>query len=220
MASADDEKSAALRVVLYADQVVVRQSSDPKLWQDVLAAINGRASLKTSASNEAGGEGEELEGKGSESKLSNTKSGPSIGSSPLEKFAVEIGVSAEEIEGACAPQGTEPFLILDHDAWESFKTQLGERGPLSVAPAAAAATLLALWFKYSGVQTNATVSQAQAVLKTISLRDANAARGIKHSEWLQPRSGGQIVLNPAKITRAKLFARCFCSQNWDGWKAK
>lgn len=216
MAVDKKEESASLRVVLYADTVVVRQSSDPSLWQDVLAAINGRSALKlpVNEEEEQGGEAK----RPAEQKVG--RSAPASGNTPLEKFSSDIGVSIEEVQGACDPKATEPYLILDHDAWEAFKTQLGDRGPQAVAPAAAASTLLALWFKYSNGQANATITQAQLVLKSLSIRDANAARGIKRCDWLQPRASGQVILNPAKITRAKLFAKCFCSQNWAEWKSK
>ncbi|WP_449428895.1 hypothetical protein [Rhodanobacter umsongensis] len=204
---------AVLKVVLYAEQVVVAESSDSLLWQRVLAAINGNPSMPGKASKDVPPLGDAGEDDAPDQKVGKTTKGP------LEKFAGEIGVSAEEVQAACDPTSEEPYLILDHDAWEAFKTQLGDRGPFAVSPAAAAATLLALWFKYSNVQDNATQAQAQAALKTINVRDSNAARGVKRAEWLQPRAGGQIILNPAKITKARLFAKSFCSQNWAEWKS-
>lgn len=209
---------AALKLVLYAETVVVAESDDPQLWQKVLGVINGNAAAVGKAS--VAVEPADLGGLGGLEDEGLVKAAKPGKGGPLEKCATDIGVSVEELQGACDPRLTEPFLILDHDSWESFKTQLGDRGANAVAPAAAAATLLALWFKSSSGQANATQAQAQAVLKSINIRDTNAHRGIRRSEWLQARAGGQIILNPAKITKAKLFARCFCTQDWTAWLAQ
>lgn len=207
---------AALKVVLYAEQVVVAESDDPQLWQRVLGVINGNSAALVRAEPNLRLQGEaDDEPDGDDEPIKTNKNAKD----PLAKFAGEIGVSVEDLQAACDPRSNEPYLILDHSAWEAFKDQLGDRGLHAVAPAAAAATLLALWFKNSNGQANATQAQAQAVLKSINVRDTNAARGVKRSEWLQARAGGQIILNPAKITKAKLFAKCFCTQDWSQWKA-
>lgn len=210
---------ASLRVVLFAEKVVVAESDDPQLWQRVLGVINGDpAAFATGARDFFSPRGEGSNEEDGDEEYPSAKS-TRLPTGPIDKFAADIGASVDDVQAACDPQATDPYLILDHEAWEAFKTQLGERGPLAVAPVAAAATLLALWFKNSNGHANATQAQAQAVLKSINLRDTNAARGIRRSEWLQARAGGQIILNPAKITRAKLFAKCFCTQSWADWKA-
>lgn len=205
---------ASLKVVLYAEKVVVAESEDPQLWQKVLGVINGNPAAFGKIEIKPESDEGETEDEEDESLAKKPAS-----RDPLGKFATEIGVSTEELQAACDPKHDEPFLILDHTCWEAFKTQLGDRGPSAVAPAAAAATLLALWFKTSNGQANATQAQAQAVLRSINVRDSNSARGIRRSEWLQPRAGGQIILNPAKFTKAKQFARCFCLKNWTEWKS-
>lgn len=213
---------AALRIVLYAEQVVVAESSDTRLWQRILGVINGNDAEegeKKSHDPLLDNEGAQDENKDVEDEKKGRSKVVNNGAGPVAKFATDIGVATAEVQGACDPQSADPFLILDHDAWEAFKTQLGDRGAHAVAPAAAAATLLALWFKSSSGQANATQAQAQAVLKSINVRDTNAARGVRRSEWLQARAGGQIILNPAKITKARLFAKCFCTQDWTEWKA-
>lgn len=206
---------AALKVLLYAEEVIVAESNDPQLWQRVLGVINSNPAALSKAAPNLGSLGESnTEHNDEDEPIKAAKAAKG----PIAKFAGDIGVRVEELQAACDPQPNEPYLILDHDAWEAFKTQLGDRGLYAVAPAAAAATLLALWFKNSNGQANATQAQAQAVLKLINVRDTNAARGVKHSEWLQSRAGGQIILNPAKIKKAKLFAKCFCIQDWSEWK--
>lgn len=205
---------AALRVVLYANTVEVAESEDAQLWQRVLAAIQGegsalpKAPLLKGEEEVASSTGNGIEGDSGQSSAG-----------PIGKFASDISVSAVEVEAACAPSTSEPYLILDHDAWAAFKTQLGDRGPYAVSPAVAAATLLALWSKNSTGQPSTTQVQAQAVLKGINVRDSNPSRGIKRAEWLQPRQGGVVIINPAKMAKAKMFARCFCKQDWSEWKA-
>jgi hypothetical protein len=98
-----------------------------------------------------------------------------------------------------------------------MRSQLPKTGATAITPIAASATLLALWFREAGLG-NATQSQAQAVLDTIGIRDQNPSRGIKNSDWLQRRARGQIVLNPAAISKATLLAKCFCSKSWKEWK--
>jgi len=211
---------ASLKVALYADAVLVAESEDAKLWQEVLRVINGadqigsfKMAQKDSFEGLDGGKrgAHHVDDPGAEShkEVSN----------PVDKFAAYIGVSPEEAQAACDPTVAEPFMLLEQDAWAAFKSQLGDRGPLAVAPIAAVATLLALWFKHTNGSTNATQAQVQAVLKSINVRDSNPARGIRRTSWLQARPGGQIILNPAKIAQAKLFAKCFCSHQWAEWKA-
>lgn len=209
---------AALKVVLMAEQVVVAESDDAQLWQRVLAAIQGGGGKlggkQAPAEDEGDDDSEEealVEKKGKRSKAAD---------SPVVRFAADIGVSVEEVQGACDPSAEAPYLILDHDAWAEFKSQLGDRGTHAVSPIVVAATLLALWFKTANGQTNATQAQSQAVLKGINVRDGNPTRGIKRAEWVQPRAGGQIIINPTKMAKAKLFAKCFCQQDWSAWKAQ
>lgn len=209
---------AALKVVLMAEHVVVAESDDAQLWQRVLAAIQGgtgKLGGKQSTTEDDADEDAEdetaVETKGKRAKE---------GDSPVARFAADIGVSIEEVQGACDPSAEAPYLILDHDAWAEFKSQLGDRGTHAVSPIVAAATLLALWFKTANGQTNATQAQSQTILRGINVRDSNPTRGIKRAEWVQPRAGGQIIINPTKMAKAKLFAKCFCQQDWSAWKAK
>jgi hypothetical protein len=108
-------------------------------------------------------------------------------------------------------------MHLSFHCWEKMKTDVSMRGPLAVAAIAASATLLSLWFQAANLG-NPTQVQAQAVLHTISLRDKNASRSIRNASWLQPRQGGQVALNPAEISKAVNFAKCFCTKDWTTWK--
>jgi len=98
-----------------------------------------------------------------------------------------------------------------------MKKQLAKRGPFAISPVVAVATLLGLWFHKAGLG-NPTQAQAHAVLGTINVTDKNASRSIQNTSWLQGRSGGQIVLNPAEISRAVRLAKCFCLKDWTEWK--
>ncbi len=209
--------SATLKVVLYAEKVVVAESEDAALWRKVLAAIQGADDSSITPRHEDGGKVDTDQRARSSALADSGSTQTGKQSTSISKFAAEIGASVEEVQAACDPSLNEPYLILDHDAWAAFKNQLGERGPNAVSPAVAAATLLALWFKNSGVEANATQAQAQVVLNKIHVRDSNPARGIKRAEWLQPRAGGQVIITPTKIARARTFARCFCKQDWKEW---
>jgi hypothetical protein len=49
------------------------------------------------------------------------------------------------------------------------------------------------------------------VLKSLRIKDKNIPRGIRNCEWLQLR-GNNIIVNPAKVNRAKAIAKAFCIQ--------
>jgi hypothetical protein len=202
---------AKLAVILKANEVTVVEVEDANLWQQVFATINcgtsGLTSTLGSAEVEAGISGAHL--------------GTVTGSTPNGKstalFARCLGIDGAIIDGACSPSGAAPYLQLDVHCWEQMKNQLPRTGGIAISPIAASATLLTLWFREAGLGI-ATQSQAQAVLDTIKIRDQNASRGIKNTDWLQSRAGGQIVLNPAAISKAILFAKCFCSKSWKEWR--
>jgi hypothetical protein len=110
-----------------------------------------------------------------------------------------------------------PFMHLDPHCWEEMKKHVPQRGSIAIAPIVAAATLLALWFRAASLG-NLTQAQAKQVLGTIHLTDPNASRSLKNTSWLQGRPGGQIVLNPAEISKAVKLAKCFCTKDWAAWK--
>jgi hypothetical protein len=107
-------------------------------------------------------------------------------------------------------------MRLNAHCWEEMKKQLPARGKTAISPIVAAITMLLLWFQKAGLG-NATQAQAQAVLATISLSDPNASRSIGNASWLQLRPG-QVVLNPAEISKAVKLTTCFCTKDWTTWK--
>ncbi|MBI4429508.1 MAG: hypothetical protein HY562_10360 [Ignavibacteriales bacterium] len=197
---ADQDKAikAKLIVKLFAENIIVAESDDEKLWQSVLAAItSGKSSIA----------GPAFPPKLLQPGESNAISEQDL-SSPIGKFAAELGISIEILQGACSPTAQAPFVHLDGHYWESFKKAVPARGRGSLGPLALPATLLCLWFKHLG-QGGATQAQAQAVLKTINERDQNPNRSVKNCDWLQARDG-KIVLNPAQTSKAVKCARTYC----------
>jgi hypothetical protein len=205
---------AVLSVILKADDVIVAEVEDPALWQRVLTAINMSNSELTPGQPQgpkpfdAGGNGAELSRVGSP--------GTTAGTGPLEQLAQQVGVEVAVIQGACSPLIEAPYMHLDLHCWEEMKKQLPMRGTTSVASTAVAATLLALWFSKSGL-ASPTQAQVKQVLSTINITDKNANRSIQNTSWLQGRPGGQIVLNPAEISKSIKMAKCFCSKDWSAW---
>jgi hypothetical protein len=202
---------AKLKVVLQADDTVVAESDDPALWQRVLVAINsGDIDGLVQAPAKADGS---RQGEVSNQRVSQLGTLPEGVDEAVARFAKSIGVSIEQVLGACSPSRESPYLTLDMHCWNTFKDETPPRGPGSIGPMALAATLLALWAQVSKFGS-ATQAEAQKVLGTINLRDPNASRAIAGTEWLQVRPGGVVVVNPARIRRASALARAFCQQDW------
>jgi hypothetical protein len=198
---------ADLIVVLKANDMVVAEVKDAALWQRILAVINGvKADLGAAAVTDP------------PSKDLRTP-GVDLGkdTSPLDLLAQQVGIDPTLVQGACSPVTEAPHMHLDPHYWEVMRRQLPARGLGAVAPIVVSATLLALWFQKAGLG-NPTQAQAKAVLSTINISDPNASRSIQNASWLQSRAGGQVVLNPAEISRAVKLAKCFCSKDWSLWK--
>jgi hypothetical protein len=196
---------AKLKVVLQADETVVAESEDPALWQRVLLAINGNPSALGSAATRSGtaeqGQPPPMEeGLGGESQ-------------DVQKLARMLGVAPDVVEGACAPARASPFLTLDMHCWDAMKDQTPARGIGAMSPMGVAATLLAFWMQATKLG-QATQAEVQKILGTINLRDANPTRSIQSSDWLQGRTGGVIVLNPARAKRSVAIAKAFCTKDW------
>jgi hypothetical protein len=199
---------ATLTVVLKANEVVVAEVEDAVLWQKVLTAINGGTSALTG----------DLEHKDTPPGGTNPNNfGKLTDTSPLATLAQQLAIDPDLVQGACAPTLEPPYLHLDLHCWEEMRKHVPQRGILAIPPIVAAATLLALWFNKAGL-SNPTQAQAKLVLGTINLDDPNASRSIQNTTWLQGRSGGQFVLNPAEISKAVKLAKCFCSKDWSSWK--
>lgn len=198
---------AKLKVILQADETIVAETEDSVLWQKILLAINQGGGENFNGGGQALDFGDPAKDAAAESAT------PAASGDTVNKFAQQVGVPREIVEGACAPSATEPYLHLDIHCWGQMKSQTPERGPTAYSPIAIAATLLTLWFRAAGLG-NPTQSQAQAVLGTINVQDRNPSRGIQRSEWLQARTGGALVLNPAQASRAMAIAKSFCTKNW------
>lgn len=208
---------ATLKVILQANDTIVAESEDPALWQEVLLAINKVGDETNLSSLDTKGEGAQ---RGTVGESHSTELHRGHGGADVGQFARLLGIDAASVQGACSPSRVSPYLTLDMHCWNAMKDQTPPRGPGSLSPIAISATLLALWMQTAKLG-NATQAEAQKVLGTINLRDANAARSIQGAEWLQARSGGVIVVNPARIKRAVAIAKAFCSQDWKtdlSWK--
>src|SRR2546426_1494568 len=204
---------ATLLVILKANDVVVAEKEDASLWQRVLTAINsGKLDLGENARGAAAGNVPI-----GHVDPANSDDSFGVGASTLDQLAQHLSVGPATVQGACSPTKTAPYMQLDLHCWEIMKKQLPQRGPTAVSPIVAAATLLALWFQRARVG-NPTQAQAKQALATINLTDPNASRAIQNTSWLQGRAGGQIVLNPAEISKAIKLAKCFCSKDWSAWK--
>ncbi len=134
-----------------------------------------------------------------------------------KKMAEAIGVTTEQLLGACDPQENSPYLHLNAKCWEAFKKHTPPRGRGAVSPIALSGTLSALWAKFAG-QASQSQQMAQDVLETINQRDNNPPRSLQNTSWLLNRAG-KIALNPAEISKAEAVARGFCLKqpiNWEG----
>lgn len=190
--------TAALKVQLLADAVVVAESDDPQLWHGVFAAIHSGGSLAETAP----------KGADSSAARSTVDDQPNPSDKTVDKFAHELGTTTEELVGACAPDLEPPYVRLDQRYWEALRTNTGSRGKSSVAPVALAGTLLCLWFTHARLG-NPTIKQCQDVLASINLRDQNAARSLRNADWLQTRNG-TVVVNPAQWSQAIRIAKAYC----------
>jgi hypothetical protein len=204
---------AALTVILKANDVIVAEIEDAGLWQQILTAIHsGSSSLLGKVDAQYSSGKTTLE----KADQPNVEPTPEPRSAPIDALALQLSISKEQILGACSPTTDSPFLRLDAHCWEVMKKQLPKRGKAAIAPIVAAATLLVLWFQKANIGSP-TQSQALAVLDTINITDPNASRSIRNASWLQVRPG-QVVLNPAEISKAVKLATCFCTKDWTSWK--
>lgn len=201
--------TAKLRVRLLAEEVVVAESDDAGLWHRVFGALHGGSSRLGDGQDEPG-TGERSNG--SPGEQAGTKARHRRTSATgIESFAEELGLSVEEVEGACGPSPEAPYLHLDSHCWEALKKNTPKRGPSAISPIALAATVLALWFRHAGMSGGPTVQQCQEALETMNLADKNPQRGVRNCDWL--KSGGSgITINPASMSKAIRMAAAFCSK--------
>lgn len=197
-----DNLKTDLTVRLLAADTVVAESSDPSLWQKVLAAIT---SVRA--------ENIELPTPSEDNTVTLEENTGLSG--PLAKFAGELGVTEAAMTGALGPTSEAPFINLDSRYWESFRKNFPTRGKHAVPPIVLAATVLVLWANYRGFTGPPTMAQVQSLLAVINLRGNNPQRSIRNCDWLQTRSGG-IVIDPAEISQAISLAKAFCLKKGPG----
>ena len=138
-------------------------------------------------------------------------------SDEVDKLAAEIGLDRGVVEGGLSPSKDAPYLHLNHHCWQAMRKQLPPAGSASLNPIAAAATLLALWFRVAGLGPTSQ-AHAQAVLSDMGVEDKNPSRGVKRATWLISRARGQLIVNPGEISDAITLAKCFCAKDWSEWK--
>jgi len=181
----------ALKVRLLAGGDVVAESNDAKLWAQVFGAITGASP--------------------NDLKRKDDSHAPRVDvTAGIKKFADALGIPNEEVEGACAPLGQEPYLQLDPPYWEAFQKNHKVRGPGAIAPLQVVGTLLALWFKY-GELGKPTVRQALVILESLGLQDKHTNRTLSNCSWLQQRDKN-IIINPAEISKAVAVASAYCQK--------
>ena len=202
---------AVLTVVLKANDVVVAEAEDSVLWQRVLTAIQGQNKGEL-LGGVAAGPLLPAESAG----VAQTPASFATSNDPIEKLARELGLERSMIDGALSPTIEAPFLRLNSHNWEAMRRQLPARGSSALSPIAAAATLLALWFRAAGLG-NPTQSQALATLREIGEDDKNPSRGVRAATWLIARPGGQVQLNASEISTAIKLGKAFCAKQWKDW---
>lgn len=198
---------AALKVVLHAGDTIVADSDDAALWHHVLAAIH------------EGARGSDATPPAADQPRDHSAAHPPAPvDAALARFASELGLDTDVVRRACSPSRQPPYLHLDRAAWQAMKDVTPPRGPGSLPRAAVAATLLVLWFR-SAELGSPTVKMVHKVLRTIDVRDKNAARVVREAPWLHAR-GGAIVLNGANGPRAVALANAFCARDWTAYLAR
>jgi len=193
---------ARLKLILTADDVVVAESEDTRIWQAAFQAIQG-ANIDQVLGTNAPGPGKEIEWVPEEER------------SAILALASGLGIEPQALLSACHPRMIAPYIFLDKRYWEAFKHQTAERGRTAVSNAVLALTLLLLWGEKINLE-RVTLRDGMAILKAISARDEHASRAVENCPWLQ-KTSGRIVLNPEKISRAIAVAQAFCTQSTLDW---
>jgi hypothetical protein len=186
---------ASLKIQLFADEVVVAESDDENLWRRVLAAMQGAAELPESEDDDLR---EDVSDRGARGR----------GNKGVDGLAKELGVTKEQLSGACGPSAEAPYIHLDPKCWETFKKNTPARGAAAISATQLAGTFLCLWFHHGGIDGRPTQVQAREVFTALGASDKNPSRSIKNCAWLQSRGGG-IQINPAEISKAHAVAKAF-----------
>ena len=191
---------ASLKVQLLANEVLVAESDDPGLWQDILTSIHTGQPIKKGEAGKSSGTGADQ----------STVDQPAK-NSPISRFAADVGITADDVVAACHPTNEPPYIMLDDHYWEMFKKNIPARGPNSVATIALPAALLSLWMKHAKIDTGFTTKECKDVLSTIHVEDKNVSRSIKNTEWLQ-RRGESLIVNPTMRSKAIKLVKAYCTR--------
>jgi hypothetical protein len=130
------------------------------------------------------------------------------GTDALSKFAVDIGIAADDVRGGLDPQPVAPFISLDSRSWEALKKNTPPRGQHSVTATVLAATALVLWQKRGGIG-DVTLDMVRATLGTIDLEDKNLIRSLDNCDWLQVKSN-RVVLHPSNLSSGVRVLKAYC----------
>lgn len=188
-----------LKIALYAGEIEVASSTDNAIWIATMAAITGVQAPPSM--------GTDIK----ESTQTTSKDRSERPLSSLGKFAAELDVSVEALQGACSPTATAPFIHLDHKYWESLKQNTPPRGVGSVPGVVLAATLLLLWNRHEPL-SKITGPMCDAVMATIGHTEKNRARSLRGCEWIQVREDG-LRLNPASVPQAIKLAKAYVTKS-------
>ncbi len=211
---------AVLKIVLHAGDTIVADSEDAALWHRVLAAIHegSRPPATAHATLPNHAAADQLHPAADPARDRPDADPPAAApDEALARFARQLGLGMDTVRRACSPSKRPPYLHLDRAAWLAMKEVTPPRGPGSLPRAVVAATLLVLWFRCAELG-GPTVKMVHAVLRTIDVRDKNAARVVREARWLHAR-GEAIVLNTANGSRALALAKAFCARDWTAYRA-
>lgn len=193
---------ARLKLTLTADDVVVAESDDTRIWQAAFQAIQGANA-------------EQVLGISAPEQDEGIAWVPEEERTAILALADDLGIEPQNLLSACHPRMIAPYIFLNKHYWEAFKHQTAERGRTAISNAVLAITLLLLWGEKIHLERIA-LRDGMAVLRTIVARDDHASRAVENCPWLQ-KSSGRIVLNPEKISRAIAVARAFCTRTVPDW---
>lgn len=205
--AAPPELKAELTVRLSAGGVVVAESDDPDLWQDVLALITGRRAPTTTGPRAAPREPASTERRPTPSDERSAVLGLL---SPLQRFAADLGIDEDQARGACAPDEDAPFLHLDPERLAAFQADRPRRGPTAVSAITLALTLLILWREARGEPAAATLAEGQAILAELGRKDPNARRAVRACSFLA-LDGDRASVALGRTLGALALAKSYCT---------
>ncbi len=199
---------AKLTIVLKADEKVVAEVENPVLWQRVLGVINAAGDTASAVDQMETTDDLPLTGS------NNARSTDIADDDAVGRFAKSIGAPIDAVKGALAPSMKPPYLHLDRHCWAAMKKNIPLRGPRSISPTGLAGTLLVRWFEEAKIDKKPTQALVAEVLKTANAIDKNPSRSIRNTKWLQSRTAGSFIINPAEIEKANEVVRAFCTKTW------